>query len=132
MLNALVKIISKVLVNRLREVLGELVEGHQLGFLNGGNSLDSIATTQEVIQFSKRNKVPVFMLKLDLETAYSMVECECIVETLLASGFYPIWVSWFKLWLVTSKICKLVNGISRREIACKRGLRGTYQIFTRA
>ena len=93
--------------------MGELVEDHQLGFLRG-NSLDSIARTQEVIQFSKRNKVPVFMLKLDFETAYGMVECDCTVETLLASGFYPIWVSWIKLWLVTSKICTLANGILGR------------------
>ena len=41
--------------NFLREMLGELIEDHQLGFLKSRNSLDSIATTQ-AIQFSEMNK----------------------------------------------------------------------------
>ena len=66
--------------NRLREVLGELIEDHQSGFLKGRNSLDSIAIAQEVIQFSTRNKLSGFTLKLDFEKAYDMVEWECILR----------------------------------------------------
>ena len=76
LLNDLLKIILKVLANRLREVLlfGERVEDHQSGFLKGRSSMDSIVTAQEVIQFTKRNRISRYMLKLDFEKAYDTVD----------------------------------------------------------
>ena len=45
-LNASVKIISKILANRLREILGGIIEDHhhQSGFLKGKNTVEVIAT----------------------------------------------------------------------------------------
>ena len=63
------KIITKALANRLREVLGDMIDDNQTGFF-GRNILESIAAAQEVIQFNKRNKTPRFMLKLDFEKTY--------------------------------------------------------------
>ena len=68
-LNALVKVITKVLANRLREVLGDMIDDNQTSFF-GRNILESIAAAQEVIQVNKRNKTPRFMLKLDFEKTY--------------------------------------------------------------
>ena len=51
-LNSSVKIISKVLTNRLRDVLGDIIEEHQTGFLKGRSTLDSIATAQKIIKFT--------------------------------------------------------------------------------
>ena len=73
-LNESIKILSKVLVNRLRGALGFIIDDHQSKFLKGRSILESIASAQEVIQFSKRNKIPGFMLKLDFEKAYDTVE----------------------------------------------------------
>jgi len=73
-LNASVKIISKVLANRLREVLEGFIDDQQSEFLKGRSILESIATAQEVIQFAKRNKTPGFIMKLDFEKAYDMAE----------------------------------------------------------
>ena len=78
-LNALAKIISKVLANKLRDFLGDFIEDHQTGLLKSRSTLDSITITQNVIQFSKRNKVSGFMLKLDFEEAYDTVEWDCIL-----------------------------------------------------
>ena len=73
-LNDSVKIISMVLVNRLRDVLGDIINNHQTRFLKCRSILDSIATAQKVIQFTKWNKAPGFMLKLNFETAYDTVK----------------------------------------------------------
>ena len=73
MLNASGNITCKVLANRLREILGVLIEDHQPGFLKGRSTLGSIVV-REAIQFIKRNKIPGFMLKWDFEQAYDTVE----------------------------------------------------------
>jgi len=63
-----------VLANRLKEVLEYIINDPQTGFLKGRSILESVTAAQEVIQFSKRYKIPQFMLKLDFKKAYDMVE----------------------------------------------------------
>ena len=82
--------------------------------------LDSIATTQEVIQFTKRNKEPGFMLKLDFEQAYDTVEWDCILESLHSWEFPFTWIPWIRIWMRSAKVLILVNGIHGWEIFCKR------------
>lgn len=82
-----------------------------LGFLRGRSILDSIASIQEVIQFTKWNKIPEFMLKLDFEKAYNTVEWDCTLKTLQSWRFAPSWISWIRLWLQTVKVTVLVNGV---------------------
>jgi len=101
----------QVLANRLRYVLGIFIDDHQSGFLRGRSILDSIASIQEVIQFTKWNKIPEFMLKLDFEKAYNTVEWDCILKTLQSWRFAPSWISWIRLWLQTVKVTVLVNGV---------------------
>jgi len=59
-LNVSVKILSKVLANHFRNVLGKFIDNYQSGFLKGRSILDSIAFAQKAIQFFKRNKIPGF------------------------------------------------------------------------
>ena len=49
--------------------------------------MNSIASTQEVIQFVNRNKTSGFMLKLDFEKAYDAVEWGCILESMKSWDF---------------------------------------------
>ena len=81
------KITSKVLANRLSEVLGDCIDDNLFGFLKDRSILESIAAAQEVIQFTKRNKVPGYMLKLDFKKGYNTVEWDCILEALQSWGF---------------------------------------------
>jgi len=113
------KIVSKIPANRLRKVLGNIIEDHQSGFLKGRSTFDSVGTTQEVIQFAKRNKVPGFMLKPDFEKASDMVEWDCILGALHSWEFSSIWTSWIRLWLQSAKVMVLVNVNQGREIAYK-------------
>jgi len=118
-----VKIISKVLANRLREILREMIKDHQSGFIKGRSTLDSITMAYEVIQFTKRNKIKGFMLKPDFEKAYDTVDWECVIENLQSSGFNLTWISWIKLWLFSAKVSILINGLQGWKISCKRDLR---------
>ena len=93
-LNVSVKILTKVLANRRKNVLGDIINDHQSGFLKGRCILDSIASTQQVIQFSKRNGNSGYMLKPNFEKAYDTVEWGCILKIMQSWGFTPLWISW--------------------------------------
>lgn len=82
MLNSTIKIVSKILANRLVPKLKLLVKDDQTGFIACRNILKGVATTYEVIHQSKKSNTNRFMLKLDFENAYDMVDCEYVMETL--------------------------------------------------
>ena len=81
-LDALLKIISKILAKRILDVLGDTIDDHRIGFLKVKSTLESITAAQDVIQFTKWNKALGFMLKLDFEKAYEMTEWDCTLEVL--------------------------------------------------
>jgi len=62
--------------------LRDIIDDHRSGFPKDKSIMDSIATAQEVIQYTKQNKMSGFMLKLDFEKAYDTVEWEYIFKTL--------------------------------------------------
>lgn len=64
------KIIMKVLANRLRNVIGRLVDQEQAGFIKDIFILDNVALTQEVISEVHFNKQHDILLKLEFEKAY--------------------------------------------------------------
>lgn len=50
-----------------------------------------------------------YLLKLDFKKAYDIVNWDCLLELM-------------RLWLAIAKLQILVNGVSGRDIVCKRGL----------
>lgn len=70
------KIISKILVNRLRPILRGIVSPMQSSFIPGRGTMDNAIILQEAIcqmHMSKKRKGDV-ILKLDLEKAYDRVD----------------------------------------------------------
>lgn len=83
LISAPYKIISKVLSNRIREVLHEIIDGNQYAFIKGRQIVDSILIANECIEDYKGRKQKGVVLKLDLEIAYDKT----------------IGIFWITLWL---------------------------------
>ncbi|XP_073112185.1 uncharacterized protein [Elaeis guineensis] len=63
--NGLIKIISKVLSNRLQTKLDELVSDCQSAFIKGRHILESYISAVELISYSKRSNLPAILCKID-------------------------------------------------------------------
>lgn len=73
--------------NRLDPKLKLLIEDYQTGFKMGRNILESVATAYKVIHYSIRKTSNGYLLKLDFEKAYEMVEWNCLLEISHLRGF---------------------------------------------
>ena len=82
------KIITKVMENRLKPILSELISQEQSGFVEGRQILDGIVLTQEMIDSLKQTKMPGMMIKVDLAKAYDKVRWKFLKEVLRAFGFH--------------------------------------------
>ncbi|KAL9684008.1 hypothetical protein QQ045_021439 [Rhodiola kirilowii] len=95
--NVSAKIVMKVIANRLKDILPEIVSDSQSAFVPGRLITDNILLAREVLHYvkSRRNqKKCFFSLKTDMSKAYDRVKWSFLEGMLLRLGF-P--VQWTKL-----------------------------------
>ncbi|WOG89983.1 hypothetical protein DCAR_0209224 [Daucus carota subsp. sativus] len=110
--NVVMKIITKVMANRLKEVLNVVVSDTQSAFIPGRLISDNIMISYEIMHYLKRKKVGKdgFMaLKLDMSKAYDRIEWSFLKSILLKMGFSKWWVH-LVLQCVTTVKYSIVHG----------------------
>lgn len=123
LLNSFIKIISKILTNRLAPLMGDLNADYQSGFIEVRTILEGVAITKEVGCHCQKNRYDGYLLKLDFQKVYDMVDWDCIEEVFRARGFGQRWLIWINKWLRSIKVQILIYGEAGKEIICIRGLR---------
>lgn len=92
--NVVMKIITKVLANRLKNVLETVISDTQSAFLLGRLISDNIMVSFEVMHYLKRKKFGndgYMALKLDISKAYDRIEWGFLKGMLNAMGFSSWW-----------------------------------------
>ncbi|KAL9675829.1 hypothetical protein QQ045_004037 [Rhodiola kirilowii] len=75
--NVIMKIVTKVITNRLKVVMPEIISEAQSAFVPGKLILDNILLAHEVLHYIKSRKLQkcgFFSLKADMSKAYDRVE----------------------------------------------------------
>ena len=117
------KILSKVLANRLRLVVDEVVGANQFAFVRGRQILDCSLVANEIIDGIRRSGSSGLLLKVDFEKAYDSVDWFFLDFVLEKMGFEKKWRKWIQACVSTVSLSVLVNGAPTRQFNIKRGLR---------
>lgn len=124
--NVVYKIFSKVLANRMRSCLPDIISEYQSAFVPGRNMTDSILLAFEIIHQmklgSKKRRSDV-ALKVDISKVYDRVRWEYLESVLLKLDFHNCWVQLMIncVFIVNYRI--RINGQDIRSIVPCRGLR---------
>ncbi|KAL9691162.1 hypothetical protein QQ045_011581 [Rhodiola kirilowii] len=124
--NTSVKVISKVLANRLQNLLPQVISEAQSAFVRDRLISDNILIAHEIghfIKTTKGNQEKVLSLKLDMSKAYDRLEWKFLRAVLNKFGFPRDWVE-LVMGIVTSVVYRVrVNDLFTNDIVPERGLR---------
>jgi hypothetical protein len=123
LLNCTLKLLTKLLANRLQTVIQSIIHDNQYGFIKSRTIQDCLAWAYEYLHFCHKTKKKTVAFKIDFEKAFDKVNHSFILAVLEAKGFGPVWCSWIKQLLTSATSSVLLNGIPGSFFQCKRGVR---------
>ncbi|GKV07275.1 hypothetical protein SLEP1_g19071 [Rubroshorea leprosula] len=123
LLGCLYKLLAKVLANRLKMVMSDIISDSQSAFVGGRQLVDSVLILNEVVHEVKSRKQQSFMFKADFEKAYDCVDWGFLDWMMDSMGFGDKWRKWIRECLSTARISVLINGSPTKEFSVSKGLR---------
>lgn len=106
------KIITKVIVRRLRPLLDSIISPLQSSFVPNRHTTDNIIIIQEILHHIRKSKAREggMAMKLDLEKAYDKVDWKSLKQALLKFGFPTKFVNIIIICVTSTSLFILWNG----------------------
>ncbi|XP_019179523.1 PREDICTED: uncharacterized protein LOC109174723 [Ipomoea nil] len=122
--NVIYRVMAKMITNRMKPLMGELISESQSAFIPGRLIKDNILVAAEVGHYLNRKQYGLTgwsALKLDMSKAYDRMEWPFLQKMLCAIGFDQRWVKLIMLCVTTVNYTIMVNGMAGGQKAQMEG-----------
>lgn len=120
------KIISKIMVNRLKPIINNIISPAQSAFVSGRLIQDNLIVAHEIFSYLKRKRGGKWFggaLKLDMNKAYGRVDWAFLKAVLFKFGFNAHWCNLIYKCVSSCSMSVLVNGNQLPPFNPGKGLR---------
>ncbi|XP_042944602.1 uncharacterized protein LOC122278481 [Carya illinoinensis] len=120
------KLIAKVLANRLKHVLPNIISSLQSAFVPGRSIIDNVMVAYEILHTMKarqKGKEGSMALKLDMSKAYDRIEWTFLRSIMKKLGFCDRWIQLIMICVESVRYSVVVNGKVGDTFMPTRGLR---------
>ena len=110
-INTIYKVISKLLVARLKTILLDIIFPNQSAFIKGRHLLENCLLASEIVSGDHRNKGPKrLIIKVDIAKAFDSVKWDFILSCLEALNLPLDFIKWIKECLSSAAFSVGING----------------------
>ena len=117
------KILSKALAMRLKQVIGQVVHSDQSYCIPDRSIFDNIAVVRDLMTASRNAGINVGLISLDQQKAFDHVEHDYLWATFDAFGFSPVFTAMVRAIYCNSESLVKINGGLSAPFKVKRGVR---------
>ncbi|XP_074278128.1 uncharacterized protein LOC141601728 [Silene latifolia] len=116
--------VSKILANRMKTVLGDIVGLEQAAFIEGRDLFDNFMLAHELaFKYNRSLLTPRSILKVDIQKAFDSVNWKFLASCLHMFGFPENFSRWVLACVTSSHFSISVNGYTEGFFRGRRGLR---------
>ena len=120
--NIIYKCITKVLCNRLRMVLPDIIMENQGAFVHSRYIMHNIMICQDLVKhYGRKNTSAGCMMKIDMRKAYDTIERDFLKEMLEALGFPEKFIEQIMICVTSPKFSLMINGALQGYFPSKKG-----------
>ena len=123
MLNTDVKILSKVLAQRLKKTLPFLISGNQSAYIDGRFISEGGRRISDLLEISNTLKLDGLLATIDIQKAFDSVDHAFLISTLERYGFGNRFVRWAKILLKNQESCIIYGGNTMKYFKLEKGAR---------
>lgn len=123
MLNTDYKILAKILANRLKKILPNIIETNQAYAIEGRDITDTVCSIRDVVSYMMEGRKKGYVISLDLEKAFDRVEHEFMFAILEKFDFGQNFIKWLKILYKGAKSQIKCNGFLTGAFSVSRSIR---------
>ena len=123
LLNFDLKIISKSLATKLKNVLGKLIDARQTAYVNEKFIGESGRLIDDVLKVCDMQKLSGYLLTVDFEKAFDSLNHNFLIAVLKKYGFGDDFINWILILFNSQESCVINGGHSTKYFSLERGAR---------
>ena len=123
LLNMDYKIFTKVLAERIKQILPNIIHHNQVGYVKNRNILDNIRTVADILHYTKVYGDSGVLVCIDFRKAFDSVSWDFMFETLGHFNFGPKFLQYIRLIYKNANSCIINNGNISESFTLGRGVR---------
>ena len=111
LLNVDAKIASKVIAEKMKRLLPELIHDNQSGYIPGRWIGENIRSILDIMQYTQSKKLPGLLLFIDFEKAFDSLELDYLNRCLTLFNFGHDLIRWVNTFYMNVQSCVVNNGL---------------------
>ena len=123
LLNQDYKIMAKLIAERIKICLHNLIDADQSGFLKGRYIGQNITTVFDIMHFAESENIPAILVSVDFEKAFDKLDWSFVHKSLENYNFPPFIRQWVKILYTDIVSCVTNNGWHSNYFRLSRGVR---------
>ena len=123
LLNVDYKMATKVIANRVKNVITKIIDHSQTGFIKGRYIGENIRLLFEIIDKAEEENKPGLIFFSDFEKAFDSIDHSYMKKCLKHFNFGNSFIKWVELFYSDAKGCVTNNGFLSNFFSIKRGVR---------